>query len=643
MKKYLPILTLVLLFSLTGCGTSSNTESKGNDEEESYVPQTDLEKAFSELKKNNFTMDFTDSIANFDNVERHQKYYYTDYALQSDGDLGFAGIAQNDEVVFKYNIVDDSIVPGLPLINYNTGLRYESMFDYTYGFDKLKISELPKEKDEKGWYKYEFGKSRNNDPIMLSVVCHLSIGSFPPKELKFKTVKGMVIAEGVILEYSHNNTRDTFTTTIYDIGETDIPLIQDYLWSGKSSLTPLDNRFYKFFTPYLSSYNYTIDLDARGLGYDIKIEEKFTENAVMNSWNTGKKSGILMSQGVAHQFSINRDGKLGIDYTLTNSDNEFYYSLYGGPVGYNLTDLSFSTLVGYCDEKRDNWYYITDSEFLYIMSYIVYNEIYDENYCDKMTIEVLDFETGEFNAYMEYYNRLTKARLGTYNVHFYGRGKTEIPEVDEYLYRGDPASKQDKSALSNVLNRWRGGNYSSDSLSESGLAKIYNTNDYYYEVVYGNENLNYGLLKRDDGAYEFNLFNNIMTVDETVAKDIKIPGVGSFYKNPNDDSGYISHFSDELYNLNNYEAAKSPNGDDYWRITNLELSTSLFNYLYQLPTNLLPNGTGIMVYDNGEASKLTIISNYISKNGSYTGYLYITFYDIGTTSHPVIENYINSK
>ncbi|MCQ3034619.1 MAG: hypothetical protein MJ248_00085 [Bacilli bacterium] len=647
MKKNLFLLGLVSLLVLGGCKNNTNVTSgdtastSDTSNSSNYVPQTDLEKAFYELKNNNFTLDYTDSIANFDNVGRNEKYYFTNYAVQAEGDLGFSGIAQTDDVVFKYTIKDNEIVSGLPLINYNTGIRYSSIFEYTYGFDNLKIEDLPKEKDADGWYTYHFGNSRINDILIMAVILHLSPNSFPPVSLKFKVVKGMIIAESILLEYEHNHTHDEIRSTIYDVGTTELPLIHKYLSDGKTSKQPLDNKFYRFFTPYLSCYNFTAELDARGLGYDMTMVEKCTEEAVMIERSNETRSGILMSQGVAHQFTI-RNGKVAIDYTLQNQDFEFYYSLYGEAVGYNFTDLSYSNLIGYCDDEKDNWYYIIDSQFLYIMSYIVYNEIYDENYCDTMAIEVLDYNTGEFNAYFNYYNRLTKVQLGTYKVHFKNRNATSIPEVDKYLSKGDKPSTQTKQNLSNVLNKFKGGNYSSDSLSSSGLMKVYNTESYFYEEVYGSPNYNYGALKQDGSVFEFVMINNAVTVDTSISKAMDLPGVGDFFKADND-LGYLSHFSDSLYNLDNYEVQKSPNGDEYWRITDINLSTRLFNYLYQLPSNLLPNGTGIIVSDDGDDSKLTILSNYISKDGLYKGYFYVTFYDIGNTHHKEIEKYINSR
>lgn len=172
--------------------------------------------------------------------------------------------------------------------------------------------------------------------------------------------------------------------------------------------------------------------------------------------------------------------------------------------------------------------------------------------------------------------------------------------------------------------------------------KVYNTESYYYEEVYGSPNYNYGALKQDDSVFEFVMINNVVTVDTSISKAMDLPGVGDFFKAEND-LGYLSHFSDSLYNLDNYEVQKSPNGDEYWRITDINLSTRLFNYLYQLPSNLLPNGTGIIVSDDGDDSKLTILSNYISKDGLYKGYFYVTFYDIGNTHHKEIEKYINSR
>ena len=97
------------------------------------TPLNELQAIFKSLQNNNFTVDYYDSFTSHNNVERNQKYYFTDYSLETEGDLGFSGLGQKEETVFRYNVVDGNIVTGSPMINYNNGIRYNSIYEYTYG------------------------------------------------------------------------------------------------------------------------------------------------------------------------------------------------------------------------------------------------------------------------------------------------------------------------------------------------------------------------------------------------------------------------------------------------------------------------------------------------------------------------------
>ena len=60
----------------------------------SETPMNELQSIFEKLKDNNFTVDYYDSFTSHNNIERNQKYYFTDYSLQSEGDLGFSALGE---------------------------------------------------------------------------------------------------------------------------------------------------------------------------------------------------------------------------------------------------------------------------------------------------------------------------------------------------------------------------------------------------------------------------------------------------------------------------------------------------------------------------------------------------------------------
>lgn len=646
-------ISLTLLFSLCGCDNNINsslTNSTSNNvsnfisnsiNSSSNTPSTEIEKAFYKLKNNNFTIDFYDSLYDNQNILRNEKYYYTDYALQAEGDFGFSGIAQGDDLIFKYTLEDGEVVSGAPIIDSNYGTRFESIFDFTYGMQDFDYRDLPSEIDEKGYYTYTFGKNKKNDSIILPVFLRMGQNSLPPEELKIKIVKDVITFEAIILNYDFdgdgiNEGQDTMSAIVYDIGKTENPEIKKYLSDGKTSKAPLDLRFYKLFHPYLSSQNYTVDLDATGMNYDFKMTEYCTKNAVLDVVGNSN-SGYMINQGAVTGFTI-KDNKVHLSSTLADSDGQFYDEIYGQVLAYTFESIYYDSLIGYKDDENDNVYYLTDTYLIYVLSYLCYNEVYETNYCDKVKLEIINDETHEFKLYFEMYNKQTNRDLGIFEARFYDLNNTSIPAVEEYLYLGDNPNTQTKQNLENVLNMFKEHNYSYDVLMSAGMAKYYNTSNYFYVEVYGSPNKNFGYLKLTDGVYEFTVVDNVLSLGNKT--DYILPSAGQYFGDI-DDLGFVSSINEGMFNIDNYTSSSIYN-EDYWKITDISVANNIFNYFLGYYDDILPSGTGVIVKDDGEDSKLTIFTSYISMDGEYYGYTTFTYYDIGSTSHPVIEEYLSN-
>lgn len=647
MNKLTKLTSLLLVFSLFGCNkeVSSSISSISSS---SFSPSNEVEKVFYKLKDNNYTIDFYDSLYDLNNEERNSKYYYTNYSLEAIGDFGFSGIAQGDDLIFKYTIEEENIVSGAPLINYNNGTRYETIFDYTYGLQDLDVEALPNELGKDGYYHYTFGENIKNDRLILPVFLRLGPSSIPPEELKFKIVKDTITFEAVILSYDFDGDNipegeSTITSIVYDIGKTENKEIKKYLEDGKTSKDPLDLRFYKLFHPYMSTTNYTVDFDATGMNSNFKMTEYCTENAILDVRNN-IKTGYMINQGVVTTFNVENE-KVKITGTPTDSDYNFLTNLYGDVFNYSFLDIGYDSVIGYKDDNLDNVYYLTDSYLVYILSYISYTEVYETNYCDKVKIEIIDDSKNEFKAYFDFYNKQTGENLGTYVSHFYDLNNTVIPEVDNYLSYGDNPNNQTKDNLKNVLDLFKENNYSCDVLTSAGMAKFYNTSNYFYEELYGNPNSNFGYMKVNSSIYQFKIIKNEIILDTskdfaTGNNPLTIPSIGDFFGDTSD-MGYVSTISEELYNLSNY-SINTKYGVDYWKMDNLIVANEIYEYFTGDPKGLLSNGNGLIVKDAGKDSKLTFFVSYVSENGEYDGYTTFTYYDLGSTSHKVIEDYLKT-
>ena len=670
MKKFLSILCFSCLLSgsLASCTNGDNIEDS-TISNELPAPKGALQEIFYKLSNNNFSLSYTDRYAAL-GVTRTQETRYTSYSLESNGDLGFNGYAQNDECVFSYNIVDNEIVSGVPVIDYNNGILITDIYNYRDGLQNFDYTFLPSDYKSGEEYIYEFGKNELNDELLVSVFLRKTYNpAAKPKEIKMKVVAGNLMVDCINTYYEIQDDYDTCQVVTFDIGTTENSLIKKYLDDGKTSKTPLDSKFYQLIAPYLQSYNYKTTLDARelktedGMGYETFVQDQyFTENAILfdtTSDDVSTVSGVIQTiAGTVSEFEMDSmsSKKLNIVSTPQNQDGEYYTYLYDEYLTYSMASLNFSNFIGYIDEEHKNSYYITDSQTCSILSYIC---LYETNDTDRalrsLRLEVNDWDTNEFTLYFDIYNRSTNLDKGVFKATFSSVDNLDFDAVDRYLNIGEMAYTQDKSTLESVLNKFKNHNYSTDLYTSAGLAKAYYTKDYYYLEPYGNPLNNEGFIKIDDAVYEFKLTydseNNVSginidkSLDYAAAYGMKLPGCGTYNGNLNDDLYYFSAFSDDLYNFDEYYT-DSIFGYSYWRNGTTGLSQKILDYFYPNNTSALPQGSGFMVSDGGKDpydTRVTLISVYSSADQSQYGAVMSTFYDIENTGLPYLDQYIQNN
>ena len=662
MKKFLSIISFsFLLFgSLTSCGDSD----VGNDTSKYPTPKGALQEAFYKLKDNNFTLSYEDSYAAI-GIKRNQETKYTTYSLESTGDLGFNGYAQNDDCVFSYNIVDNEVVSGVPVIDYNKGIMIKDIYDYRDGLEDFDYTILPSTYKSGEEYNYVFGENTKNDELIISVFLRMNYNpSALPRELTMKVVAGNLQISAITNYYELQDAYDSCNVVAYDVGETENTIIKKYLDDGLTSKTPLDQKFFHLIAPYLESYNYKTTIDARslktedGMGYERFLQDQyFTENAIIYdtlSDNSNVVTGdIQTGLGLVCNFSMNSidADKIDITYTPPTQDGDFYTYLYGEYLTYSMASLNFSNFVGYVDDTKENSYYITDSQTISILSYICQYEINDTDRAVRsLRLEVDDWNKNEFTLYFDIYNRSTNLDKGELKVKFSDVNNVSMPAVERYLNIGGKASEQNLDTLKSVLNKFKSNNYSMDIYGGFGLAKAYFTENYYYFETYGSKANNYGFIKLDGSIYEFSLVynndNEITDISIDKSKDLvdegmQLPGCGAFYGS-DDDAFYFSCFDESIYDYDEYEK-DNIFGYSYWRNKTSGLSQKILNYFSPNNTVNLPQGSGFMVSDGGDDSydtRVTLVLSYSNENATQFGAYMATYYDIDGTSFDYLDNFI---
>lgn len=655
-KILLPLLTLFVLGSCQG-GASSITSSDSSitDTSSSSVDElSEVQQIFAKIKKNNFTVDYT--VKGYEGNTENHKYFYTDYAYQAGEGEGSTGIAQAEDGVYRYTVMaNDEIESAAPLVSSSTGVRYDTIYDYAYGAQDMTLEDLPSEVDKDGYYTYTFDSDAHeaNDVVFKAIFLQWSPASpYNPKEVKFRIINSSLYIHAVLNIFDGAGEDNIKTieadVIVYDIGYTDIPEIKAYQASGKGAKDPLDLRFYKVMNEYFAcGDNYSLEIDGTHVPHSsFYLTEKCTPEGYLTE-NSGYEYGAVVSQGYVNQFDI-KDDKLVIRDTPQQDESTFYTSIFG-EIRTSFSSLDFSMLSGYKSDEDENSYIINDSQFVYYFSSIIHVTLSDDMNADSITFTILDEETNTMQARLDLYETATNEDLGYLTATFSNPGTTSIPYIEEYLSMGKDPTNQDKAELSRMLDKFKGHNYSMDTMTSIGMAKSYYTPDYFLQVPYSStyKNTNTGFLKDGDAIYSFSVTYSTSTylptaitvnttTDYASEYGTTLPGVGTRFGD-SDYVDYTSTFSDDLYDLDSY-SVQTMYGQTSWMTSNTTLAIDFFHYLYGSSTTLLAQGFGVMVDE--DANKLSLLAYGSTSTNSSYGYFNLTYYDIGTTSYEAVETLI---
>lgn len=660
MKKKI-LLPLVSLLALVSC----NQDTSSSISSEVIKPIGELQTVFAKLvENNNFSLAFRQ--IGYEGEITDMNFYFTSYSFQQGDSTSAKGIAQGDDLIYRYTInADDSITSSTPIVNTYTGVRYSDVYSYINSVKSLDISKLPTTTDSDGYYIYDFNsQDKETNDIIESVFLRLSTGGEHPESLKIKVVGDSLIFESVLLTYNasgENPLQLKVESRVFDINQTENSQIKSYIDSGKTAKNPIDLKFFSVFNKYLGGDdNYTIDIDSTSLNiasYRTKFTEYRTQEAILDKTATSN-SGVLVSQGALHSYVINNN-KVEIQSTPLEDENTFYTSLFG-EYRMSFSSFDYSLISGYVDDNNENTYYLTDTQFISYFATLCQINISDSFYTDSVKIEITDFEKYEFTASFDMYNKTYGNRYGSFSVKFHDVNNTKIEAVDNYLSLGSDPYLQTNNDLKTVLDAFKNDNYSIDVLIDSvGLAKVYYTSSYYFIQAYGNPSYNEGYFKDGDKVYSFTLeydvsvdesnskaiytykgFNPSTTIDYKSQYGMELPGAGSYYSDEYS-LNYLSKVSDKLYEYNNYGASKDLNLS-YWKSTDNQFSIDMIKYVNPSVNSYIPTGFGLVCDSSSEDMKLSFIFMTMSNDGISQGYSTLTYYDINKTSNKLIEDAIES-
>ena len=659
------ILSSCFLLVSTSCG---KTEI---DPDNQVKFETKIGELMNKVSENNFTLNLTTNIISNGFKDKSYTLRYTDYSLEAPGISTF-NIGKANNNIFRYTIDEetDGVNAGAPIVNSSTGIRYSSIYDYRPGLQNINASTFEKslstDKDENGYFTYNFDRDRTNDRELITVLfAQSSYSDLKPKELKIKEENNNLYFTAVGESYKQGEEvlTDTYKMSLENIGTTKNEAIFNYVESGGQAQNPLDKKFYNFISNYIGKTNYTVDLKAStnndGLQSMNGGKWKFEDTATYYQYENNKyePGGYIEYKGIVSTYVYSKEdkNKIEIRSVQKNSDSEVYTSIFGQMwTGFNA--ITYDYFAGYVDpmDQSGNSYIITSSQAISTLASLFGLNISYETYCDTCKLEINDYASSKFTLTFDLVNKNNNSQnVGKVIATFSDPGKTVIPGLTRLYNEGEDASNQDKATLKEVMELFKNGNYCLDVASDSGIATRIYIQNYVYTYVNSDPSNNYGYLKEKNGSiYEFSVDTTKKVVNVKEGTDYKdnfqIPGAGPVF-NGDDDAGYISHLTDEkgnsladiIYNYDNYEVdndALNP----YWKNKDITLATNFMRYLgagsqYEAQKAGFRVSKGEDPYD----TRITLDLYYTRTDSSTMMRTFLTFYNLGNASYDLIETYLN--
>ena len=673
MNKKLLTLFAASIFLFTACGGTSSTPNSSVSTTDPVQGYNSLQKMFYTLAHNSFTVDYEMSYASQSGIITTQQVKYTDYAIESDGYLGFHSVAQGDELVFPYTRSADGKINSLaPTVDYYSGLRYMDIADYQVTFKSLNIDEIVVT-EEDGYFIYDYSSNTaENNEALNSLTMLYSGGSANPSSLRFRVVGNSLVSEGVGIVYDETH-KDTVTARFYNVGNTEIEDVKEYLDNGGTAKDYVDDRFVAFMLPWFVSTNYTVYVDLKDVaeyGPGSTVDIRYTDDTEfhVNGDDERKGVGYVEYQGVVMQYNVDQENNVDFVSAYMASSSEVCTDLWNERIGMSFLSVSPSNLIGYKDVVDNKTvYHITDTQFISAIANLA-TAPYDDSYMvDDITITVDDMNADTFSVEFDYYDRASKVDKGTGRLTFKDLNKTNVKAVDRLLKTGEDASTQSKDEFMEMMNLFSTHNYSEYLYGEGNfdISKYVYNKDYNY--AHTNSSLSGGvgyissdgvkqftLATGDDDNLEVSLQSNFNAVlpgtgySFNASNDLAYMSAPTVYKNRTTvDEEATAQVREDLYNPESYVVSSV--GDlSVWANTkssvlawsNTYFASILGNYYtpFMVGFQTCKKADNEVQYDMNKVTFYLFVYENSTGNELWTSF---TYFDVGHSNIDVIDNYLN--
>lgn len=561
------ILFAASLLLLPSCADSASSPASSEESTpvssvsttEPFVPKGDLQKVFASLQQGNFSVEYTLSYASLDH-DGSQEAKYTEYAIETDGFYGFNAVAQGDHSIFPYHRENGTIHSLAPVLNPNSGLRYEQLADYRTTFRDFDLSYLPTEPDDDGFYTYAYGQNESNDAIINSLVMLYSSGSLNPSSVRFQVIGNSLIAHGIGLVYGEG-IQDEVRANFMQIGTTEINDVKNFLEEGGTAKDYVSDRFVAFLLPYFLSQNFAIDVDLSSVNSASlptrsyhKLFTPESEYSYAERFEDG--TGYVQYMGVVSQFSVDEEGQVEFGaIAQADTSGTPMRDLWAEEIGQSFLSLNPANLLGY--QSKENGivsYHLEDTQFISALANLGNVGYSDAYYVDEVILTVDDWEKGEFTAEFPYYNLSTHQDLGSAFLSFHSLGQAINQPVADLLNEGDDPSSQTKGQLQQALDLFSTHSYRQYAVSDYSLVEYaYQPSYAYYRYVTDKPDTGEGYLLDHDGTLKgFTLKEGSLTIGNQASGEL--PGTGPTY---GDDSDFAYFSAPTVYSASQVEQTKT--------------------------------------------------------------------------------------
>lgn len=515
-KRFIIPLIIASFLCACGQGVSSNDSTSSSSSSSVITPQPSIKEVFTRIKQlDNYTLKFDDKFLN-----SQMTYKYTSDAVYvtnvnkkgEEESFGYANSKSNE--VFGFTIENNAVIP-TNAIKDNAGTPYTDWHDMMLSLNDIDLDFLSDEPTSDNKYQIK----AEEDPVNFLIFVGLA-GWYDVMGIQYVTAYCEIIGENdfVVSLYFDTGTETSnyCYITLEDVGETEIPLIQEYIDEGNGAKVDESLKIIDFMTEIKNSHNYKVEVTSSTSKFiDIYNQDYYFS---YDSLNEASNSGYAVIKDQIYNITkSNGVVELGNEITYTTSDKSDLW-------GNILANKSFASI-----NLSSANFVLTEVEGKYDLAYDygVYTILLARthtrsifgpaapNQNDKVSISI-----GEGTLTYNYIS----SEHGNFTVTISEEGNVKDSTIEEFILNANKDVEVESSSLEETLNAVKNSknytmkltdNFAYAQALQVGSTEIKFTDKHIYSNNLEDSSKSYGYYCDGFATYKYNVVADVATKLET--------------------------------------------------------------------------------------------------------------------------------